>query len=136
MCLVAILKEDPPELEVTERHISPGLARVVEHCLEKEPEQRFHSASDLAFALDALSGSESGAALPATGVSHRRLWPAWAAVATAAAVTLALLPLLRKPPSPVGLPKRLPKPPPAEAGLGQNAESSSTRPTLGGHCGE
>src|SRR5881396_1806506 len=94
----AILKEDPPELEVTERHIPPGLARVVEHCLEKEPEQRFHSASDLAFALDALSGSESGAALPATGVSHRRLWPAWAAVATAAAVTLALLPLLRKPP--------------------------------------
>src|SRR5437773_663378 len=119
----AILKEDPPELEVTERHIPPGLARVVEHCLEKEPEQRFHSASDLAFALDALSGSESGAALPATGVSHRRLWPAWAAVATAAAVTLALLPLLRKPPH-------------AEAGLGQNAESSSTRPTLGGHCGE
>src|SRR5206468_1875066 len=56
----AILKEDPPELEVTERHIPPGLARVVEHCLEKEPEQRFHSASDLAFALDALSGSESG----------------------------------------------------------------------------
>src|SRR5438876_3181552 len=98
MCLVAILKEDPPELEVTERHIPPGLARVVEHCLEKEPEQRFHSASDLAFALDALSGSESGAALPATGVSHRRLWPAWAAVATAAAVTLALLPLLRKSP--------------------------------------
>ena len=94
----AVLKEDPPALEVTERHISPGLARVVEHCLEKEPKQRFHSARDLAFALDALSGSESGAAWPVSSVSHRRLWPAWAAVATAAAITLALLLLLRKSP--------------------------------------
>ena len=32
-----------------------ALERVIRRCIEKNPEQRFHSASDLAFALDALS---------------------------------------------------------------------------------
>ena len=51
----AILKEDPPELSPANAKISPALDRVVRRCLEKKPEQRFHSASDLAFALEALS---------------------------------------------------------------------------------
>src|SRR5207245_988765 len=53
----AILKEDPPDLSETNHSISPALERLVNHCLEKNPEERFHSASDLAFALEALSGS-------------------------------------------------------------------------------
>ena len=56
----AILKEDPPDLSETNQNISPALERLVNHCLEKNPEARFHSASDLAFALEAVSGS-SGA---------------------------------------------------------------------------
>jgi Tol biopolymer transport system component len=52
----AILREDPPDLSVTNANVSPGLDRVVRHCLEKNPEQRFHSAHDLAFDLEALSG--------------------------------------------------------------------------------
>jgi eukaryotic-like serine/threonine-protein kinase len=66
----AILKEDPPELEAAGRQMPPGLVRVVEHCLEKEPEQRFQSARDLAFALEALSGTSSttaSGAAPALG---------------------------------------------------------------------
>src|SRR5437870_7274336 len=55
----AILKEDPPELSDTNQNVSPALERLVNHCLEKNPESRFHSASDLAFALEALSGSGS-----------------------------------------------------------------------------
>src|SRR5262249_37722540 len=55
----AILKEDPPDLSETNQRISPALGRLVHHCLEKNPEQRFHSASDLAFALEALSGNVS-----------------------------------------------------------------------------
>jgi TolB-like protein/Flp pilus assembly protein TadD len=51
----AILKEDPPDLSATNRQISPGLDRIVRHCLEKDPEQRFQSARDLAFDLEALS---------------------------------------------------------------------------------
>jgi len=53
--MAAILKEDPPDLSVTNQAISPGLERVVRHCIEKNPERRFHSAHDLAFDLEALS---------------------------------------------------------------------------------
>ncbi|PWT91666.1 MAG: hypothetical protein C5B55_07750 [Blastocatellia bacterium] len=53
----AILKEDPPELSDTNKTVSPALERIVNHCLEKNPEGRFYSARDVAFALEALSGS-------------------------------------------------------------------------------
>src|SRR6266704_3337067 len=58
----AILREDPPDLSVTNQSISPGLERIVRHCLEKNPEQRFHSAHDLAFDLEALSGTSATSA--------------------------------------------------------------------------
>ena len=51
----AILREEPPDLSVTNQSVSPGLERIVRHCIEKNPEQRFHSAHDVAFALEALS---------------------------------------------------------------------------------
>jgi len=64
----AILKEDPPDLSLTNQNVSPGLERVIRHCLEKNPEQRFHSAHDLAFDLEALSGtSGTGAPAPVSG---------------------------------------------------------------------
>ncbi len=52
----AILKEDPPDLSETNRNVSPALERIVQHCLEKNAEARFHSASDIAFDLEHLSG--------------------------------------------------------------------------------
>ena len=55
--MTAILKEDPPEISEMAHSVSPGLERIVRRCLEKQPEQRFQSAKDLAFALEALSGS-------------------------------------------------------------------------------
>ncbi|HKO60355.1 MAG TPA: protein kinase [Pyrinomonadaceae bacterium] len=55
----AILREDPPDLSQTNRAVSPALERVVNHCLEKNPEERFHSSRDLAFAIEAVSGSAS-----------------------------------------------------------------------------
>ncbi len=60
--MAAILREDPPDLSVTNQSISPGLERIVRHCLEKNPEQRFHSAHDLGFDLAALSGTTGQAA--------------------------------------------------------------------------
>jgi len=51
----AILTEEPPDLAETNQSISPALARVVRRCLEKNPERRFQSASDLAFALESLA---------------------------------------------------------------------------------
>ena len=55
----AILKEDPAEFNETNRNVSPALERIVQHCLEKNPEARFHSASDIAFDLEHLSGISS-----------------------------------------------------------------------------
>src|SRR5262249_11007817 len=76
--LMAILKEDPPDLPLNERHIPPALARIVDRCLEKNPAARFQSAPDLAFALDALTprtGSAEGAhAAVAPLKSHVRRW--------------------------------------------------------------
>src|ERR1039458_8281793 len=60
--MTAVLKEDPAELTNSERPISPALDRITRRCLEKSPEQRFQSAKDLAFALEALSGSSSSTA--------------------------------------------------------------------------
>jgi eukaryotic-like serine/threonine-protein kinase len=57
--MTAILKEDPPELSTLDHPVSPGIERIILRCLEKQPEQRFQSAKDLAFALEALSGTTS-----------------------------------------------------------------------------
>jgi len=53
--MTAILKEEPPELSETNAKISLPLEKIVRRCLEKRPERRFHSASDLGFALEAFS---------------------------------------------------------------------------------
>ena len=51
----AILNEEPPPITQLSPDTPPALERVIRRCLEKNPEQRFQSASDLAFALEALS---------------------------------------------------------------------------------
>jgi serine/threonine protein kinase/Tol biopolymer transport system component len=51
----AILNEEPPSISQLAPDAPPALDRVIRRCIEKNPEQRFHSASDLAFALEALS---------------------------------------------------------------------------------
>lgn len=50
----AILNEDARIPE--DAAVSPGLARIVQRCLEKRPEDRFQSARDLAFAVETVSG--------------------------------------------------------------------------------
>ncbi|MBI3664906.1 MAG: serine/threonine-protein kinase [Acidobacteria bacterium] len=52
----AILKEDPPDLTATNQSLPPALERIVRHCLEKSPEERFQSARDIGFDLEMLSG--------------------------------------------------------------------------------
>ena len=54
----AVLNEDPPGISQIAPATPPALQRVVRRCMEKNREQRFQSASDLAFALEALSDSE------------------------------------------------------------------------------
>ncbi|HEV2388967.1 MAG TPA: protein kinase [Candidatus Acidoferrales bacterium] len=54
--MAAILKEEPEEISATNRNVSPALQSIVDHCLEKDPQARFQSARDLAFALEAVAG--------------------------------------------------------------------------------
>ena len=81
--LNAILKDEPAELPLAEREVPPALERIVRRCLEKSPDERFRSAHDLAFALDAISDlPASGWQSPAPagiGLSSRR-WPLAAVV--------------------------------------------------------
>jgi serine/threonine protein kinase len=62
--MTAILREEPQDLSLLRADINPALERIVRHCLEKNPVERFQTARDVAFALDGLSGSQ-----PVTGVS-------------------------------------------------------------------
>jgi len=84
----AILNLDPPDLSEIEPTVSPGLDRIVRRCLEKNVAERFHSAHDLAIALEAVSGDRRASSIapvaPATGASTRWL-RAGVAVALAAA---------------------------------------------------
>jgi tRNA A-37 threonylcarbamoyl transferase component Bud32/Tol biopolymer transport system component len=52
----AILKEEPPEISTTGKLLPPGLERLILHCLEKRPEDRFQSTRDLVFDLESISG--------------------------------------------------------------------------------
>jgi len=55
--MTAILTQEPPELMGSRPDLSPALDRIIRHCLEKNANERFQSARDIAFALEALSGS-------------------------------------------------------------------------------
>ena len=65
--MTAILHDDPPENPTeSARPIPPALDRIVRHCLEKAPEQRFQSARDMAFDLESVT------TLTASGGTFRR----------------------------------------------------------------
>ncbi|HVO79579.1 MAG TPA: protein kinase [Terriglobales bacterium] len=88
--MTAILKEDPPDLAI-QSQVPVGVERVMRRCLEKSPAQRFQSAKDLAFALEALSGSSQALAAPAlpAGARRRRWIPVAGVIALAALAALA-----------------------------------------------
>ncbi len=82
----AILKEEPPDLSESGQSIPTGLEQIVRRCLEKDPQNRFQSASEIAFKLSepsapVVSGASRSAAPPA---GKRRLAVGAAAVAMAA----------------------------------------------------
>src|SRR4051812_30347706 len=64
--LNSILKDEPPDFYELDIRVPGALERTVRHCLEKNPDERFQSARDLAFDLGALSGLTSQA------ISYRR----------------------------------------------------------------
>src|SRR5262245_22107001 len=90
----AILKEEPPEISQTRADLPPGLDRIVQHCLEKSPDERFQSARDLAFQIHALS-SPSAVALGRSGIAKTprtlKMKPALAAAGVAVALAAGVL---------------------------------------------
>ncbi len=72
----AILNEEPPPLAQIAPDTPVALQRVVHRCLEKNPEQRFQSASDMAFALEAVSvsGTTGAHEIPRVAGTRRILW--------------------------------------------------------------
>jgi len=76
--MTAILKDDPPGFETLARpgssaaSVPQALSRLVLHCLEKDPNERFQSARDLAFDLQSLA-SPSSAEAAAPPVKTRRI---------------------------------------------------------------
>jgi Tol biopolymer transport system component len=90
--ITAILTKEPPDLAQTNKEIHPGLDRIVRHCLEKNPEERFESARDVAFDLEALSGVSTPSGVAAVPAERKRagwVMPALIAAAIALAAGLA-----------------------------------------------
>src|SRR5580658_9925903 len=53
--MTAVLLKEPPEIDLEQANIPASFQQIVRHCLEKDPQNRFQSARDLAFALETLS---------------------------------------------------------------------------------
>jgi hypothetical protein len=90
--LSAILREEPPEIELENTALGAPLSRVVRHCLEKMPARRFQSPDDLAFALESVDAAHSTTslqALDATAAPGRRRRLGFAAVGTLGLVVVA-----------------------------------------------
>jgi len=77
--MTAILREEPPELNDTGWQGPLALQRILVRCLEKNVERRFQSASDLAFAIESLSGTSTSKSAPQP--KSRRAWLPWAIAA-------------------------------------------------------
>jgi TolB-like protein/tetratricopeptide (TPR) repeat protein len=96
--IAAVLKEDPPELTQSGRNISPALDHIVKHCLEKDRENRFGTAKDVAFALSESSSPTMAATSGARAVvpAPRRAGLIWIAVAVVVGLAVAGLILSRR----------------------------------------
>lgn len=71
--MASILKDDPAKLT----DIPPELQRVIDRCLEKNPELRFHSAHDLAFALGNLMSGSTSIPVPVPDARRSRFSASW-----------------------------------------------------------
>jgi len=86
--MTAILHEEPQELTSRIGVIAPALERIVRHCMEKQPKQRFQSARDIAFDLESVSATSTTSAIAAASggrAAARWIRPAVAAVTILAA---------------------------------------------------
>jgi dipeptidyl aminopeptidase/acylaminoacyl peptidase len=96
----SILHDAPPELPAS---VPEPVVQVVERCLEKDPDRRFHSAGDLAFHLESLRSASARREAARSTQTRSRRWALALVVALAAAG--AVLVLLRRPAPVSGSPR-------------------------------
>ena len=71
--MAAILREEPVDPASLGRTVPPELVRLIGHCLEKNPDERFQTARDLAYSLRALmAGSIATSATHGFPIPRRR----------------------------------------------------------------
>jgi eukaryotic-like serine/threonine-protein kinase len=85
----SILREEPAHLSSSDGAIPPAMEQIVWHCLEKEPQRRFQSVSDIAFSLQALSVPSSGSSVGVDSVQPRPFFRWRALLLGALAATVA-----------------------------------------------
>ncbi len=104
--MTAILHEEPQELTSRIGVIAPALERIVRHCMEKQPKQRFQSARDIAFDLESVSATSTTSAIaPAGGGRAAARWIRPAMIATPALAAGLLLGVWLHPSAPEAQPK-------------------------------
>jgi len=89
--ITAVLREDPPEINLEEANIPVSFRQVIHHCLEKDPENRFQSARDLAFALDTLANLSGGRVTRSGNFRARAKILPWVIAGVLLAATVLLL---------------------------------------------
>src|SRR3984893_1060256 len=102
--MTAVLREQPADASLEEAAIPAGYREIVRHCLEKDPENRFQSSKDLAFALQTLSGFSPSKALPDKSKIQTRSALPWVLIAllTVATILLGITTLFHAPVVPPG----------------------------------
>lgn len=88
--MAAILNEDPPDLLDTGRAVPTEVGQLLAHCLAKDPEQRFQTARDLAFALSAVAASP-GASRMGDAARKNRRGLSYMAIASVVAILAAMV---------------------------------------------
>ena len=100
--MAAIMRDEPPEISASGRSIPVALDHIVKHCLEKDRNNRFQSARDIAFALSEASDASTAASgvHPVVPPARGRTGAAIAVVAVLALAVVGLLLWKRRPAGP------------------------------------
>jgi eukaryotic-like serine/threonine-protein kinase len=104
--IASILKENPRSVQDLQPVTPPGLDRILQTCLEKDPEKRWQSAREVKHALEWMVQGVASAALPvsppvAIPAKHLRVWQGIAGLMALAAVGIAAWMFWPKPGPPV-----------------------------------
>jgi Tol biopolymer transport system component len=126
--IAAILDSHPQRVSQLLPACPPALDRMLQQCLDKDPDQRWQSARDLMLELRWIADSPASPSAPAPARPRRRVW--WAALAAAAALAIAgwTLALLPRSSTPERLEFAVYPPPGANFVFGINAGGSAISP--------